>query len=47
MAIDPQEGPAKVVSAVLQNLARFKPEPLRKGVGPIGLHLAEEALHAV
>jgi type IV pilus assembly protein PilM len=35
------------VSAVLQNLARFKPEPSRKGVGPIGLHLAEKALHAV
>lgn len=35
------------MSAVLQNLARFKPEPSRKGVGPIGLHLAEEALHAV
>ncbi len=35
------------MSAVLQNLARFKPEPSRKGVGPIGLHLAEQALHAV
>ena len=35
------------MSAVLQNLARFKPEPSRKAVGPIGLHLAEKALHAV
>lgn len=35
------------MSAVLDNLARFRPAPSRRALGPIGLHLAQEAVHAV
>lgn len=45
--MDPRRAPTTMASAVLENLARFKPAPSRKRVGPIGLHLAQEAVHAV
>lgn len=35
------------MSAIVQNLLRFRPERSRKRVGPIGVHLADETLHAV
>lgn len=35
------------MSAIVQNLLKFRPEGSRKRVGPIGVHLADEALHAV
>ncbi|MGI9258460.1 MAG: pilus assembly protein PilM [Gammaproteobacteria bacterium] len=35
------------MSALVQRLSRFKPERTGKRVGPIGVHLADETLHAV